>query len=964
MPVDHASLHQSVTRVDGLVPTRPARPARELDDDAGPAKIGRFVVLRKLGEGGMGVVYSAYDEQLERKVAIKLLRGEFRGQQHSVGQARLLREAQSMAKLSHPNVAQVYEVDRFGEAVFIAMEFISGGSMKEWLQREERPWRTVLAAYLQAGQGLAAAHRAGIVHRDFKPDNVLVGEDGRVRVVDFGLARHDDAEEAPLTSETSASRSDLTQVGSFIGTPAYMAPEQLLREPADALSDQFSFCVALFEGLYGYRPFKGATTPEISKAVLQDERLDPPRDTEVPGWVHSALVRGLSIEPARRFATIDALLQILSADPDRARRRRLGIAAAVAAVVLFASAGGYAAYAIQARNAATCSAAREQLAGVWDNPVAARVRGALSATGVAYAGDVAARVDQRLAAYADAWVDMRTAACESHQRGEQSDSLYDLRMTCLDGRKTSLRALVDVLSAADAAVLEKAVQAADQLPPLSRCADTRALLAQSPPPDDPAVARAVDDLRTRLAGARAKFDVGQYKATRAAVEPLRAEAEGLGHAPTLAAVLHLAGQVDDALGEYAQAEQTLLHAAATADRAGDDDTRAFATIDLVRVVGVRQARFDEGLHLAELARGAAGRLPDGQPAEALLEGRLGDLSLQRGDLDRAEQHIARAIDLRVQLQGETSAPVAKAVGARASLQYLRGDYDGALAEYRRALAIYEQAYGPNHPALGDVLNNIGAAELTLSRFGDAKATFTRTLALLRGAYGDSHPALATVYSNLGMIDQLEARFVESQRSFQQAQAIYETHLPPHHPSLGDCLREQGSTHVFAGDHAAAEQAFTRALAVYERTLEPGHVKIVQALTGLARAQLGGGRPAEAEATLHRALGGHAHDTADPTHALPLAVLGHVLLAAGRDREAVGHLERALALMPTSPVAVPYEVAEAQFALARALARLGPADLARARELADQARTTLLGAGATFRGAVAEIDVWLTRSRAG
>ncbi|MCY1004395.1 serine/threonine-protein kinase [Nannocystis pusilla] len=284
MPVDPTHSSQLVTRVDTPAPASERGRRAESDGDAGPAKIGRFVVLRKLGEGGMGVVYSAYDEQLERKVALKLLRGEIRGQQQSVGQARLLREAQAMAKLSHPNVAQVYDVGPFGDAVFIAMEFVSGGSLKDWLLREDRSWRAVLGAYLQAGHGLAAAHGAGIVHRDFKPDNVIVGDDGRVRVVDFGLARHDEhAVVLPGGPPPSASSVELTQIGTFIGTPAYMAPEQLLREPADALSDQFSFCVALFESLNGYRPFKGATTAEISKAVLEDRRLDPPRDTAVPG---------------------------------------------------------------------------------------------------------------------------------------------------------------------------------------------------------------------------------------------------------------------------------------------------------------------------------------------------------------------------------------------------------------------------------------------------------------------------------------------------------------------------------------------------------------------------------------------------------------------------------------------------------------------------------------------------------
>ncbi len=245
MPIDPSSSSQFRTRAEGSATTS-AR-GDDSQGEARPARIGGFVVLRKLGEGGMGVVYAAYDEELERKVAIKLLRTDFSGEQQSLGQARLLREAQAMAKLSHPNVAQIYAVGETSGAVFIAMEFVSGGNLREWMERATRPWRAVLAAYLQAGEGLAAAHAAGIVHRDFKPDNVLMGEDQRVRVVDFGLARPGDVALELMISAPGNSASgsfpgvELTQQGAFIGTPAYMAPEQHKREPADAQSDQFSF---------------------------------------------------------------------------------------------------------------------------------------------------------------------------------------------------------------------------------------------------------------------------------------------------------------------------------------------------------------------------------------------------------------------------------------------------------------------------------------------------------------------------------------------------------------------------------------------------------------------------------------------------------------------------------------------------------------------------------------------------
>ncbi|MBA3550218.1 MAG: serine/threonine protein kinase, partial [Nannocystis sp.] len=262
--------------------------------------LGRYSLLRKLGEGGMGVVYSAYDEELDRRVAIKLLRVKD-GAGPSAA-SRMLREAQAMAKLSHPNVVQVYDTGELSGQVFLAMEFVHGQTLREWLHGSEtvprpvpRPWRDVLAMYIQAGQGLAAAHAAGLVHRDFKPDNVLVGADGRARVLDFGLARYESARavdpaDDPTDSQDPAADEDLelssrsrnrsrnpsrrsrpadpqlTAAGTTIGTPAYMSPEQHLRAPTAARSDQFSFCVSLYEGLHGERPFAGDTASALRMA--------------------------------------------------------------------------------------------------------------------------------------------------------------------------------------------------------------------------------------------------------------------------------------------------------------------------------------------------------------------------------------------------------------------------------------------------------------------------------------------------------------------------------------------------------------------------------------------------------------------------------------------------------------------------------------------------------------------------
>lgn len=281
-------------------------------------RFGRYIVLDMLGEGGMGVVLKGYDDELDRQVAIKVLHTESTGRHRS----RLKREAQAMAKLSHPNVVQVYEVGEFDGQIFIVMELIRGRTLRAWQRNgSPRSWRECLEVYLQAGRGLAAAHTKGLVHRDFKPGNAIVDEDGRVRVLDFGLARQDEDGEVGEDSVPSLIlrvRSgqqtavpldvSLTRTGAVLGTPAYMPPEQMAGGETSALSDQFSFCVALYEALYGERPFAGESIPELMDSILADEVREPPLGNGVPDQLRRVLMRGLSSDPHQRWPSMAKLL--------------------------------------------------------------------------------------------------------------------------------------------------------------------------------------------------------------------------------------------------------------------------------------------------------------------------------------------------------------------------------------------------------------------------------------------------------------------------------------------------------------------------------------------------------------------------------------------------------------------------------------------------------------------------------
>jgi predicted Ser/Thr protein kinase len=326
-----------------------------------PARVGRFEIDRRLGSGGMGVVYEGHDPALARKVAIKVLH-------EGVGAlSRLLREAQALAQLTHENVVQVYEVDTSGDQVFVAMQFIEGRTLHAWLRERPRTWREIVDVFTGAGKGLAAAHGKGLVHRDFKPDNVLVGNDGIPRVLDFGLARaasESSLDSLPgtapsaLASSSGASHSlsasasasspalleDLTRTGAIMGTPAYMSPEQSLGSGVGPASDQFSFCVALYEALYDQRPFAGTSVTALLANLQAGKVQAPPPGHDVPPWLHAAVLRGLALEPTDRFPSMDALLTELSSY--RTGSLRVGSKAraafmAIAFLVLLGALGGH-----------------------------------------------------------------------------------------------------------------------------------------------------------------------------------------------------------------------------------------------------------------------------------------------------------------------------------------------------------------------------------------------------------------------------------------------------------------------------------------------------------------------------------------------------------------------------------------------------------------------------------------------
>jgi hypothetical protein len=375
-----------------------------------------------------------------------------------------------------------------------------------WRGRRRRVHRHGFAAGGFAARGarrrapgarrLDAAHQAGLVHRDFKPENVLLTGAGRVCVADFGLVGHDDG--AAGDGDDASASGSLTRTGAVLGTPAYMAPEQHAGDAVGPAADQFAFCAALWEALYGVRAFAGSSAVELAEAVLAGRVVAPPADRDVPAWLHATVRRGLQTAPADRWPSMGALLAALEAEPGRPGRRRALVAGATAAV-LGAALITYAATRSDGKAAAPCAGFEQRQTGVWDADRAAAMRAAFATSARPYAAATAGLVATALDDYARQWVDLRVATCEAtHVRGEQSGELLDLKMACLDGRLAELGALADVFTGAGAAdVVDAAVIAAGKLSPLAACADGAALRAVVPRPPIPRRGR-----RSRRSAAR------------------------------------------------------------------------------------------------------------------------------------------------------------------------------------------------------------------------------------------------------------------------------------------------------------------------------------------------------------------------------------------------------------------------------------------------------------------------------
>jgi eukaryotic-like serine/threonine-protein kinase len=854
-------------------------------DTVAPERLGRFEVLSRLGRGGMGEVYEAYDPELDRKVALKVLRPELRAEPSGdAGPVRLLREAQAMARLIDPHVITVHDVGTFGDQVFVAMELVEGQTLRAWLN-DRPPWKEVLAVFARAGSGLAAAHRAGLVHRDFKPDNVLMGTDGRVRVVDFGLARAiaDDEVDAkahartptPEDGDSFASttsrrpgrapdplQTPLTRSGAVMGTPAYMSPEQHMGRPADARSDQFSFCVALWEGLYHRRPFVGSNYAQLVHRVLGG-RPTPPRVVHGPRWILQVLERGLAVDPAERHASMDALLSALNRDPSRVWRR-VGVFAVVGAL---ASAATWRLVGAERGTGEECANVLDRLHEVWGDERKTAVRSSLEAA-VSSGSRIADTTVQMLDEFSQDWVAAATDACAAMLvTDRQSDPVLVTREACLETRLIELDELVGMLVTADAGLALEAVQAVATLSSVQSCADVRGLQGWRAPTDVASRER-LGRVRAQLATAKARGLLGRHDDAIALAQSVIEAAHELDDPSTEAAGLLVRGQYEERAGS-SQAEHTLREAVRRADVARDHVTRTHALIQLVWVVGQDSKRYEEARGLAAEARAVLKVLGGVPILEARLDNNLGVAAKVARQHAAALEAYERALHTQVELFGEEHPETARTLANLGTVLGLEGQHAEAEAMLRRALASFEAVLGDEHPLVAIVVGNLGQNLDGQKRTSEALPLLERSLAIRQANFDPTHPVIARSHYNLGIVLKAAGEHARAVQQFEIGLELRTRESDENDPSLHPWWAMLGLCYLELGQLEQAIPWLERALEA--RSDEAEH-EIAWLRFDFARA-LVHQEPTRARTIAERAV---AVLEADPNAAAKVATMRHWL----------------------------------------------------------------------------------------
>ncbi len=924
--------------------------------------LGRYVVLGTLGEGGMGVVLRAYDPKLRREVALKCLKPNTKGGE---GRVQLVREARAMAKLSDANVVAVYDVEQHGETVILVMEYVQGLTLDVWQTASQADLKGVVEMYRQAGRGLAAAHRRSLLHRDFKPRNVVVSRDGVAKVTDFGIARISTEYSQSSSSSGMSSREmsaddegredPWTDGGVVVGTPRYMPPEQFNPGPIDASADQYAFCTSLWHALTGSHPFGSAS--RMSTRLRERKLEGPPRwptNIKVPARWSRALSRGLAAAPSERWPSMDALLEEL--EPPRTGGRMRWVPRMMAGFAVAGAAAGAYIYAEDRRQ--RCSGAEEEFAAVWNADRSAGVVAAFETIASRFAADAGARVQGRLDAYAEAWATSHREACAATAiRAEQSPATMDLRMYCLARAKATFDATVEILETADVDVVRRADTVVAGLAPLARCDDVAALASAIAPPAAKD-AESVAGVRDLLAKAKASLSAGRFERAGAATLAARSAAESVDYGPVQTELAYVSGLVDSRLANYDNAERSLSQALELAQRHGQRELSAKSAGMLMFVVGNQQQRPAEGLRYLPVAVGAAAsdetllRAVEGYHVTVLLAA------------DAFEDALQRAKDVVSDLRAEGPGPdrsLSVWLGRVGEALQGAGRHREAEAVFREILSLEVDRLGTDHPYVATMRTNLASEVSAQGRYSEAEALYDESLAALDAVFEPSHPEIVGTMTGLGGLLYQQGRFSQAEAKFRDALARVEASLGTSHPHSAGLRNNVALTLAAQERFADAEREYRVVLAAWIERFGHEHLNVALARYNLALTLGDQGKFDAAEAMQREALGileallpkGH------PSRTESVVALAGVLFAVERFDEAREFAEQAWVARQADQGA-PEDRAESAFLLAQILwaSDETPSTRTRAVELAQKALETFEAGEAEEGTSAAEARAWL------
>lgn len=883
-------------------------------------RVGRFVLERELGAGGMGTVYAAWDEQLQRRVAIKFLRQIVVG---PIAERRLVREAQALAQLSHPNVVSIYDVGQHDGRVWLAMEYVCGQTLRAWAQAQARSRAELLAVWLDAGRGLAAVHAAGLIHRDIKPDNIMIGDDGRVRVVDFGLVKATASVEnsssisggsGGLSTLDESLRESLTAAADFVGTPAYAAPEQREHGRADPRSDQYSYCVSLWEALCGERPSPARGLPP---------------GVSLPARLRAALCKGLAVDPYERFADMDALLAALA---PKARRWVLptiaGLTAAIGLGVGLSLAGQDSrADAAQAR----CAHAGDPIATLWTDDRRAELDASAPA--------VARMLDD----WARAWTSTASEAClDVHVRARRSAASLDRRGLCLDRRLAEFEVVLAGVAVGELGVVEHLVSP-------QTCLDD-GLLVDEASVRPPADADRVAQLRREIAAIR--LGAGPVADRLARARAAHARAEAIGWAPLLSEAALARGYVEIVAQQSEAARQAIGQAIDLAETTGDNELLAdawSAKAKLARDLEFDLANFGWALGRREavLARFAASARQRGR-----LEFERALWQQMHGRPAEAERSFIAAEQLFAQAEVTAALEHGAALRDHGHLLASQGRGPEAATLFDEAKRV-EAALGHVPPSSLDAFNE-GLIHMLDGDDEQAQALMLEALELARREHGPVSAQVAHIHVGLAAVHDRRGAISEAAEHARLAEQLGARTLGPTDGRLADVHSVVGFVALRQGRASEAAEALAAALAIEEASDSPDPTTLAMARSNLAEALIALGELERAAVLLDQSLA--ALEVDGPDRMSPLAALGALQLARGEAEAAVAKLERVLELHRRHP-GNRVEAASVLWLLARAEALAGhPTALAHARD----ARARYAEMGADWDWKILEIDAWIER----